>query len=261
MENPLGTSGNILEMCIDDIAGAISAARAGADRVEYCLNITEGGTTPDLESTRELLEALKEYPHVGIQILIRERLGNFTYNHEEIDRMCQSIEDIKNLEKPGTNQIGYVVGAITEDRQLDLPATKRFREVAADATLTFHRAFDELSDGLDGIKKLIELGYNRILTTGKGIEKQLETNTVNGLRAETGYSVSGLAELVKAGGRNLTILASGGIRPDTWDPTLTRIGLKEFHLRAPWEDGDTRDPDSGNLNPATVRVMRKILDA
>lgn len=103
-----------------------------------------------------------------------------------------------------------------------------------------------------------------MLTTGQRAGQQLAEENVpalKGLRAGTGYSVAGLAAMVEAT-RNtgLAILASGGIRPEAWDPTLIgAAGVREFHLRAPWGEDDTPDQASGGLNPAIVRVMRTLL--
>ncbi|OKL50595.1 copper homeostasis protein CutC [Boudabousia marimammalium] len=254
----------LLEICVEDVPGALAAARAGADRIEYCANLEVGGVTPPVEEVRELLGQLEG---ADLQILIRSREGNFVYSEAEIEQMCAQISDFEQVTADAPVTVGYVVGAITAEGQLDKVACERFRAAAAGKPLTFHRAFDELSDPIAAAVWLAEHGYNRILTTGLGVPQTSAAGVVSAAAAhadqivERGYSLSGLAALQKAVDQlGLRILASGGLRPETWDKDLlAEAALREFHLRAPWAEGEAADPASGGVNPAVVRVMRKIL--
>lgn len=251
---------HVIEICVADLPAAFAAVEAGADRIEYCANIEEGGTTPTAADVEQLLSNL----HGDLQVMIRCRTGNFVYTPAEVDTMCDQIRSLKQLHVPEGMRFGFVVGALTEDGHIDTAACDRFREAAGDSPLTFHRAIEEVTDWKEALQYLIDSGFERVLTTGQRAGQQLaEENapTLKGLRAGTGYSVAGLAAMVDAT-RNtgLTILASGGIRPEAWDPTLIgAAGVREFHLRAPWGEADTPDQASGGLNPAIVRVMRTLL--
>lgn len=119
---------HIIEICVADLPAAFAAIEAGADRIEYCANIEEGGTTPPVADVEQLLSNLRG----DLQVMIRSRAGNFVYTPEEIDTMCDQIRSLKQLNVPEGMRFGFVVGAITEDGHIDTAACDRFLEAAGD---------------------------------------------------------------------------------------------------------------------------------
>lgn len=205
----------VLEICLDDIAGAILAERCGADRIELCSGLSEGGTTPSIGTVRTVLESVE---HIGVQVLVRQRAGDFVYSPAEVDAMCADIEAIAALRTPPLVDVGFVVGALTPDGVIDQAATKRMLRAAGDAPVTFHKAFDETPDLSRSLDVLIELGVQRVLTSG------------GPSTATDGADV--LGRLVRQAAGRIGILAAGGIRPHNVAEVIARSGVSEVHLRA-----------------------------
>ena len=133
----------LLEICAGDIDSIRAAAEGGADRIELCSALTEGGLTP---SYGQLCAAL-ESP-VPVNVLIRPRRGDFLYSPEEVEVMCRDIEEAVSL---GAN--GVVIGALTAEGDIDLHALEAMRRAAGNAHVTFHRAFDLCRDPETALRK------------------------------------------------------------------------------------------------------------
>src|SRR5690554_7650684 len=140
------------EICAPSVQSAIHADLGGADRIELCQNLAEGGTTPSFGSIQYCVEnlSLKTY------VLIRPRPGEFCYNKEEFEVIKNEVQACKEL---GVH--GVVVGFLNPDRSLDLDKTKEIRELAGTMQLTFHRAIDICADWRSTLRQLIEIGYDR----------------------------------------------------------------------------------------------------
>jgi len=152
------------EVCCNGFSSVIAAVKAGATRVELCSNMLEGGTTPSL-ATIGLSKAYidLEGSSTKLHVLIRPRGGDFLYDDDEIMVMKSDIMFIEDAIKPD----GFVIGALKPDGSID---TDKCRELMAEApgkSFTFHRAFDMCSDPLKAIDQLAELGFERILTSGR----------------------------------------------------------------------------------------------
>lgn len=243
----------VVELCVGDLAGIDTARSAGADRVEFCRDLSCGGLTPD---PAEISEALSRCPSGGLQVLIRSHPGDFVYGDDEIEAMCAQIRAIRAehdrwiAESSGEDaaaaaapRLGFVVGALTPDLRIDARATARFVAAAGPHRLTFHRAFDQVVDQAAGLEDLVRLGYERVLTTG-------------GHAAVA--DLPGLSALVEQAVDRLVILASGGLRSGNVAAALSATGAREVHMRAPADDGERTDPEEARRVVDAVRHRFRV---
>ena len=165
----------IIEVCAESYEYAEKAEKAGADRIELCKDLHLDGLTPNYKTAKRTIDRL----NIPVFILIRQREGDFTYSNEEFELMKQDIVKFKEM---GCK--GIVSGILNLDNSIDLNRTKELVELSKPLEFTFHRAFDMVTDPLKELEKLIQLGVDRILTSGqkqkavKGIEllKELKKN-------------------------------------------------------------------------------------
>lgn len=254
-----------LEICVGDVDGVLTAEHCGADRAELCHRLDIGGITPTIEDVSVTLDKLIKrrnqiHPHhinkpdprrhkpFGLQIIIRPRGGSFEFTDTEAAQMVRQIKAIRTEAEARSEQlqrcnvkVGYVVGANREtETAIDVETIRRLRNAAGDATLTFHRAFDEIPNWQRALADLKNCGVDRVLTTGK---------TAGPLTEGLGYSIDGLAALQAS--TNITVLASGRIRAETYRPDLAHVGICEIHQRAPRPDGTT--------DPTQIQATLKVL--
>ena len=137
----------IIEICATSIESILNAQNAGAHRLELCENYSIGGVTP---SERFINEAIK-VSSLPINILIRPRGGDFIFNDKEYELMINKINLFKAL-----NVNGFVIGFMEKDRSLNYDILSEFRKVTKGFELTFHRAFDFLSNQEESLELLIE---------------------------------------------------------------------------------------------------------
>ena len=205
----------VVEICVEDALGVRRARDGGADRIEICTDLSCGGLTPAFD---EVAAALEVAPAGGVQVLVRPRPGDFVHTREEVDRIASDIVTLSSIGRGASVPLGFVVGVITRDGQIDVDAAARLRDVAEDAPLTFHRGFDQVVDQDRGLDVLMELGYDRVLTTGG-----------DPAVAQPGA----LARLVERGGDDIIILVSGGLRAHNVAEVVAASGACEVHMRAP----------------------------
>lgn len=196
-----------IEVCVDSIQSAINAQAGGADRVELCDNLFEGGTTPSAGVIKQVRKSLT----IGLQVMIRPRGGDFLYTPEEIEIMKYDIQVAKEL---GAD--GVVFGCLTADGHVDKQLVAQLMKSSEGMNVTFHRAFDMVADPVKALQDLKELGVNRVLTSG------LERTAIEGIDM--------LAELVTLAGEEIIILAGGGVRPYNIQKLVDRTGVKECHV-------------------------------
>src|SRR5579871_2601145 len=146
------------EICVDSIAGVKAAYEAGADRVELCANLLEGGTTPSLGAIRRA-RAVKG---LRLHVMIRPRGGDFLYSDDEVDEM---EADIAAAKAEGAD--GVVFGLLKADGHIDVARTAKLIAAARPMAVTFHRAFDLAADPRVAMDALVELGVERLLTSGQ----------------------------------------------------------------------------------------------
>ncbi|MEX1078379.1 MAG: copper homeostasis protein CutC [Homoserinimonas sp.] len=205
----------LLEICLDDIEGAATAESHGAGRIELCANLSEGGTTPSIGTVKAVLGSVST---IGVQVLIRQRPGDFVFSPAEVTAMCADIEAIRALEKPASVTVGFVIGALDTDNTIDVEATRRMLGACGDAPVTFHKAFDHTPDLDVSFETLVSLGIPRVLTSG-GPGTALD-------------GAENLAALVARSAGRVIILAAGGIRAHNVARILAVTGVPEVHLRA-----------------------------
>ena len=199
----------ILEVCVESVEGAVAAQLGGADRVELCANLLEGGTTPSAGSIRLARRSL----HIGLQVMIRPRGGDFCYSAAEFETMKL---DIATAGEAGAD--GVVFGLLSEDGSVDDKRTRELAGLARPMSVTFHRAFDMSRDPYESLETLIGIGIDRILTSGQ------ESNALEGLDL--------IAELVRKAGDRIIIMPGGGITERNFDRILRKSGAKEVHVAA-----------------------------
>jgi copper homeostasis protein len=197
----------ILEICIDSVESGIIAERSGADRVELCDNLYEGGTTPGPGTIRI---ARKEIG-IGLNIMIRPRGGDFLYSDIEYNIIR---EDIKIAREEGAD--GIVGGILTPDGRVDIPRTSEIIELASPLPFTFHRSFDMTSDPFTSMEDIIKCGASRILTSG-------HTNLVVD-------NIKLVKELITKAGDRIIIMPGSGINENNIAGIINETGATEFHL-------------------------------
>jgi copper homeostasis protein len=225
----------LLEICVDHVDGARIAEVAGADRVEVCAGLVEGGITPSIGMVRAVLRTVRR---VGVQVLIRPRGGDFHYSPAEIEVMADDIAAVSALAKDVT--VGFVIGALTAGGEIDVPTTRELLSRCGDAPVTFHKAFDATRDVERSLDVLMELGVGRVLTSGG--------------RPQAVDGVPALAALVRRAGGRIAVMAGGAVRPHNVRSILARTGVPEIHLRA---TGPVGPPEPA---PATPPVDRSKTD-
>ncbi|MDO5034988.1 MAG: copper homeostasis protein CutC [Actinomycetaceae bacterium] len=225
----------VLEICVQDLGGVLAARDFGADRVEVCEDLSVGGLTPSLG----LVEGSLALGRVDVQVLVRPRAGDFVHDEAEVAQILRSIAGFSRLREGAGVNLGFVVGALRGDGRINVEAARAFRDAAGDAPLTFHRGFDEAPDLFEALDQLLELGYDRVLTTGG-----------DGSVADTAM----LRALQERAGEELTVLASGGLRSHNVARAIRESGAREVHMRAPLPDGST-DPQEVRRIVEAVRAL------
>ena len=189
------------EICTNSVESCLAAQKGGADRVELCAGIPEGGTTP---SYGEIAIAREVLTHTRLHVIIRPRGGDFLYSDIEMSR------------KLGAD--GVVFGCLTAEGEVDLPVMQKLMEAAQGLSVTFHRAFDVCRNPQRALEQIIKLGCNRILTSG-----QQPT-------AELGIPL--LEELQKQAVGRITLLAGCGVNENNIARIAAETGINEFHFSA-----------------------------
>ncbi|KAH8388624.1 hypothetical protein KR093_011493, partial [Drosophila rubida] len=202
-----------LEVCVDSIKSAFAAEEGGASRIELCSALQEGGLTP----TPGTLKTLKELPFtLPIFCMLRPRRGtDFVYSEEE---MQATLTDMELLRAHGAD--GFVFGALTTDRRIDVDKCRRVMERSCGLPVTFHRAFD-LTDAKcmhDNVELLKELGFKRLLSSG--------------FRPSAAEGADTLAQLIAKHHRDITIMPGAGIKVSNLEEILTNSRCLEFHASA-----------------------------
>ena len=199
----------IYEICIDSVAGARAASEAGADRVELCAALIEGGITP----SRGLIRRARAIPKIKLQVMIRPRGGDFLFNDDEFAEMEFDIDTAKS---EGAD--GVVIGLLKADGRIDAERSRALIERAKPLSVTFHRAFDMTPDPFEALETLIGLGVHRVLTSGQ------EPSVLEGLPL--------ISELVKRADSKITIMPGGGITARNIERIIATAKPKELHFAA-----------------------------
>jgi copper homeostasis protein len=202
-----------IEACVESLEAAVAAAAGGADRIELCVNLAVGGTSPDAETLSACLSRVA----IPLFVMVRPRGGDFHYSAAERAGM---VEEIWRVKAAGAQ--GIVTGALRPDATVDETLTRELMAAAQPLPITFHRAFDECPDVERALETLISLGVTRVLTSGQA--------------PTAPRGAASITKLVRLAAGRIGILAGGGITGDNVAALVRTTGVREVHL-------STRDAD------------------
>ncbi|MGE9314486.1 copper homeostasis protein CutC [Niabella sp. CJ426] len=239
--------GYILEIATSDFESARSAVAGGADRIELCANLGEGGTT----QSYGVIKRCRESFDVKIYPIIRVRGGDFFYTEEEFECMLYDALQCKEL---GCD--GVVIGFLNRDASVDVKRTAQLVKAVYPMGVTFHRAFDRCKAPFEALEQLVNIGCERILTSGQE------------LTAPEGAGL--IAELNMAANGRISIMPGSGVRANNLAALAAQTKCHEFHtsLRELKKSNMTFFPpafennnenDHYSINKEAVRVMKKTL--
>lgn len=229
-----------LEVCIDTVEGAIIAANCGVPRIEVCSALSIGGLTP----SAGLMQTCASL-NVQNYAMIRPRVGGFVYTTAEIDMMCADIAVAKDC-----GMDGVVFGAINTDNTLDIAALKTLVNAAGSMGITLHRAFDLTPDAMVALEQAVDLGFERILTSGH------KRTALEGIDL--------LSDLVARANGRISIMPGSGVQSENVADLIARTGAQEVHSSCsrkshpPLDALGFEDADGRNLTDA--KTIDTILD-
>jgi copper homeostasis protein len=197
---------SLLEICLDSVESAVNAQRGGADRVELCAALPEGGVTP----SAGMIAAVRKAVSIGLQVMIRPRGGDFSYSHDEFGIMQRDILIAKQL-----GASGAVFGMLTLEGRIDQPRMEQLIALARPLKVTCHRAFDMASDLPLALDDLISLGVDRVLTSG-GHRSAID-------------AMPTLAQLVQRARGRISVMACGEISITNVKAVVNYTGVTEVH--------------------------------
>lgn len=198
----------IIEVCSTNIPSIKNAERSGADRIELCSELSSGGITPSLG----LMHAAVSNSSLPIHCLIRPRSGHFCFSNEEVEMMKMDILAAKEA-----GCMGVVIGALTPDFKLPYQLLKTLVDLALPMEVTFHRAFDVVLNPEQSLEKLIDLGFQRVLTSGQ------QEDAVSGLPL--------LKKLHTISKGKITVMPGGGVQPENCG-LFKEAGFEALHFSA-----------------------------
>lgn len=230
----------ILEICCADAHSVMDARQGGADRIELCCALSEGGLTP----SDALIQYACDVMHNSVHVLIRPRGCDFLYNADEISIMCRDIDRAVSL-----GASGIVVGALTPDGDVDTDACKEMLAAANGRNATFHRAFDLCRNPQQALETIIDLGFTHLLTSG------LAATAVQGLEM--------LKKLHQQADGRIEIIAAGGINPEN-AAEICNAGISQLHASAKRRISSNmvfRRSDVNMGTPGSDEYSRMVTDA
>ena len=237
------TQAILLEVCVDHPASLSAAVRGGADRIELCSALNAGGLTPSA-GFMELAAVL----HIPVHAMIRGRSGTFIYDADELSVMESDIQTAKSA-----GLAGVVFGVTTEDGTLDISALSRLMLAADGMDTTLHRAVDLCPDPLGAVEDAVQLGFDRILTSGGAETAEGGQNTI--------------ADMVRIANGRLTIMAGSGLKAENVGSVVKATGVSEVHASCARSVPHNGKSDKLGFGSASltddnqVRQMRQALDA
>ncbi len=198
-----------LEVIAFNIESCLLIQKAGAHRIELCDNPGEGGTTPSYG----LLKKAREHVSIDLFPMIRPRGGDFLYNEDEFEIMKEDILRCKELQCDGV-----VFGLLNADGTVDMKRSAELVELAHPMGVTFHRAFDRTRDALEALETIIDIGCERVLTSG------LAPNVTEGTEM--------LTQLIDAADNRIILMPGSGVKNNNIKELAQKTGAVEFHTSA-----------------------------
>lgn len=196
----------IKEACVESLIDALEAEKRGANRIELCDNLSQGGTTPSYGTIKVALSTLK----IPVFPIIRPRGGDFYYTPDEIEVIKEDIKVCKSL-----GAKGVVLGLLTKDKKIDFEVLSQLVELAKPMEVTFHKAIDELEDPTLVIDELINIGVKRILSSGTKLTALEGKDMLN--------------KMIEKAGDRLTIVVAGKVTKENLPEISSLIPSKEYH--------------------------------
>ena len=196
----------VVEIATSDFITTAAAVEGGAHRIELCANLAEGGTTPSYGTIRQCREAFS----VSLFPIIRPRGGDFLYTKEEFSIMLQEVKLCKEL---GCD--GVVIGMLNTDGTIALKQNAALVEAAYPLGITFHRAFDRCSNPFEAMEQLIQIGCERILTSGQ--------------KPSAPDAVELIEQLYREADDRIIIMPGSGVRKENVKMLAEKTGCTEFH--------------------------------
>lgn len=246
----------IIEIATSDFLTTKSAVEGGADRIELCANLAEGGTTPSYAHIKKCREAfaLPLFP------IIRPRGGDFLYTNDEFEIMKN---DVKLCKEIGCE--GIVIGLLNIDATIDVAGTAELVKLAYPLEVTFHRAFDRCKDPFVALEELIGIGCQRILTSGQQVSVASQESIVNNKAVEL------IAELNRLADDRIIIMPGSGVRKENIKLLAEKTGCIEFHsslrgrAKSPMQfvhpafANSEESYTNNEISPDEVRALRNAL--
>lgn len=231
----------LLEVCTEGVDGVLAAAEAGASRVELCASLFTGGLSPSPGVAAEACAV----PGVEVMCMVRPREGDFCYTAAESRGMLADVDAYK-----AAGASGVVFGVLLPDGTVDEARTAELIARARPLSVTFHRAFDVTRDPREALDALLQLGMDRVLTSGQ--------------RATAPEGTGLIAELVERGAGRIGILPGCGITPDNVAALVAQTGVTEVHATAFAKTGSPmrhRNPEVYMGAPGLDEFERRVTSA
>jgi copper homeostasis protein len=202
----------VLEICVDSLESARAAQSGGAQRIELCSSLAEGGVTP----SSGLIEAVRECLSIPVVVIARPRGGDFFYSAEEFAVMKRDVAAARNC---GAN--GVALGVLLQDGQVDIERTRELVGLARPMEVTFHRAIDWAPQMEEAVEQVVEAGADRVLTSG-GAQTAMQ-------------GIQQIARIVARADRRIGVMVCGTVRKENIGEIARRTNASEFHasLRKP----------------------------
>lgn len=209
-----------IEIACFNLESALIAQKSGADRVELCADMSDGGTTPNFET----IQQAREYLTIDLYVMIRPRGENFVYSDSEFEQMKSEIEIIKKL---GVN--GFVFGILKDDNTINIEQNLELVELVKPFPCTFHRAFDEVLDYKQALEDVISCGFSTILTSGTF------PNVMEGKEV--------LKQLVIQANNRIKIMPGGGLRSTNISEIDEMVNANWYHSSAITDGTEIANPE------------------
>ncbi|PSW11030.1 copper homeostasis protein CutC [Photobacterium sanctipauli] len=196
-----------IEVCIDNIESLHLAQQGGATRIELCSSLALGGLTPNVG----LMQLAAKYASIPVYAMIRPRQGDFLFEQQDVEIMLADIHAAKQAQLQGV-----VVGVLSQDGHVDKDILKALCLEAKGMGITFHRAIDQCVDPMAALDTVMEMGCERVLTSG------LKANAFDGIAM--------LKNMVTHCGDRLSIMAGAGVTADNVAEIVRKTSVREVHL-------------------------------
>lgn len=226
----------LFELCAESVEAAIAAQAGGADRIELCSGLAQGGITPDAALIAASIAAIS----IPVYVLIRPRSGDFVFSHAEFELMLQQIGAARSA-----GAAGVATGVLLRDGRVDVKRTRALVEYARPMNTTFHRAFDETPDLYEALESVIATGADSLLTSGGA--------------AEVLRGADSIGSLLRMAGERIHIIAGGGLRLATLTQVVRRSGNFSLHGSLTRKNGNHSPQAAQALLEADVREAVRLL--